>query len=193
MKLKTKDFVSLALYTALFAAVSMIGMMLSSMAGNYGHAISPGFMYLIGGPVIFFVAHKVGKMWQFTIMTLLMCGVYTIMGAAYLPWFITMLIGSVIADLMVSKTNKPSNLKLAIANGIMAVGCALGSIIPAMFFAEQFKQDWIERGQTAEYMEETIRVCTGTMGYLATLIVFVLGFVGIYLGYILLKKHLKLD
>lgn len=192
MKLKMKDIISLALFTALFMAIAMLSMAVTSLFGIYGHVLGPGFMYLLGGPVIFFAAHKVGKMYQFTIMTLLMCGVYLIMGGAYLPWFISLLIGALIADFLVSKTNNPSNKKLALANGIMALGCGLGSIIPAMFFADKFISDWVARGQTVEYMEETVRMNSGYMGGIAIVVIFVLGYLGIYLGYVLLRKHLKL-
>ncbi len=144
-----------------------------------------------GGPVIYFMAHKIGKMFQFTFMTLLMCGIFSLMGAAYLPWFISLLVTALIADFMCSKTNKPNTLTLAIANGLMGVGSALGSIIPSVFFAEKFKADWVARGQTADYMDATIKAASGTSGLIVIVVVFVLSFLGIYLGQILLKKHFK--
>ena len=41
-------------------------------------------------------------------------------------------------------------LKVAIASGFIHVGNALGGIIPACFFAEQYMNEWIARGQKPE-------------------------------------------
>ena len=118
-------------------------------------------------------------------------GVFALMGSGYLPWFITSMIGAVLADAIASTSQKPSVVKIAIASGILHVGNALGGIIPACFFAEQYMNEWIARGQKPEQMLAMVKAAQGTMGILATIITFVLSAIGVYIGYAILKGHLK--
>ena len=194
MRLKMKDFVLLALLTALYIIVYFVSMMLISLMGPFGHAISPGICGLLSGAILIFISRKIGKMWQFTLMELIIMGVFALMGAGYLPWFITSMVGAVLADVIAStSTNKPSVLKVAIASGLIHVGNALGGIIPACFFAEQYMNEWIARGQKPDQMLEMVKATQGTMGILATIIAFILSVIGVYIGYSILKGHLKED
>lgn len=193
MRLKMKDFVLLALLTALYIIVYFVAMMLISLMGPFGHAISPGICGLLSGAILIFISRKIGKMWQFTLMELIIMGVFALMGAGYLPWFITSMVGAVLADVIASTSNKPSVLKVAIASGFIHVGNALGGIIPACFFAEQYMNEWIARGQKPDQMLEMVKATQGTMGILATIIAFILSVIGVYIGYSILKGHLKED
>lgn len=193
MRLKMKDFVLLALLTALYIIVYFVSMMLISLMGPFGHAISPGICGLLSGAILIFISRKIGKMWQFTLMELIIMGVFALMGAGYLPWFITSMVGAVLADVIASMSNKPSVLKVAIASGLIHVGNALGGIIPACFFAEQYMNEWIARGQKPDQMLEMVKATQGTMGILATIIAFILSVIGVYIGYSILKGHLKED
>ena len=193
MRLKMKDFVLLALLTALYIIVYFVSMMLISLMGPFGHAISPGVCGLLSGAILIFISRKIGKMWQFTLMELIIMGVFALMGAGYLPWFITSMVGAILADVIASTSNKPSVLKVAIASGLIHVGNALGGIIPACFFAEQYMNEWIARGQKPEQMLEMVKATQGTMGILATIIAFILSVIGVYIGYSILKGHLKED
>ena len=193
MRLKMKDFVLLALLTALYIIVYFVSMMLISLMGPFGHAISPGICGLLSGAILIFISRKIGKMWQFTLMELIIMGVFALMGAGYLPWFITSMVGAVLADVIASTSNKPNVLKVAIASGLIHVGNALGGIIPACFFAEQYMNEWIARGQKPDQMLEMVKATQGTMGILATIIAFTLSVIGVYIGYSILKGHLKED
>ncbi|BET22917.1 MptD family putative ECF transporter S component [Solobacterium moorei] len=193
MRLKMKDFVLLALLTALYIIVYFVAMMLISLMGPFGHAISPGVCGLLSGAILIFISRKIGKMWQFTLMELIIMGVFALMGAGYLPWFIASMVGAILADVIASTSNKPSVLKVAIASGLIHVGNALGGIIPACFFAEQYMNEWIARGQKPDQMLEMVKATQGTMGILATIIAFILSVIGVYIGYSILKGHLKED
>lgn len=180
---------------ALLTAIYMIFYLISSVGtvifGPLGHAISPGLCALISGSVLVFMSRKIGKFGQFTIMTAILMLVFSLMGAGYLPWLITSMVAAVIADLIASRSNKTPIILLAIASGILHVGQAWGSIIPSWFFVESYKEEWIGRGQSVEDMEEMLKYTQGAMGIVSTLVVFALAFVGIYIGYAVMKKHLK--
>lgn len=190
-KLKIKDLVMTSLLTALYLVFYMISSMVVMVLGQFGHAISPGVCGLLTGAVMFFVTRKVGKFGQYIIMQAICMLMFSIMGAGYLPWIITSMVAAVIADLIASREEKPAVWKVAIASGVFHVGQAWGSIIPSWFFLDSYKSEWIGRGQTLEAMEEMVRYTQGFMGVVSSFIVFALSFAGVYLGWLILRKHLK--
>lgn len=190
-KLKIKDVVMTALLTALYLVFYFISSMGVMVLGQFGHAISPGICGLLTGALMIFMTRKVGKFWQFTIMQAICLLVFSIMGAGYLPWIITSMAGALIADLVASREEKPAVWKIALASGVFHVGQAWGTIVPSWFFLESYKTEWIGRGQTPEAMEEMVKFTTGFMGVVSTLIVFALAFGGVFLGWLILRKHLK--
>lgn len=191
--LKIKDFVLIALLSALYLAIYMVSTIIISFMGPFGHAISPGICALFAGTLFYFMSRKLGKMWQFTILIGITMAIFTIMGAGYLPWLISSMTGAVLADIIASRSDRPSAHQLALASGLIHVGSALGAIIPSMFFVEKYRAEWIERGQSPEAMDAMISATQGTMGILATAVTFVLAVVGVYLGYFILRKHFRED
>ncbi len=189
--LKIKDVVMVALLSALYTIIYMAGGSLAMVFGPFGHAISPGVCGLISGVIIYFMSRKVGKFGQYILMQAILLIIFSIMGSGYLPWLVTSMIGAVLADVIASREAKPAVWKTGIASGLVHVGQALGAIIPSMFFMESYKADWMQRGQSEEAMDEMIKYQTGTIGVLATVVVFILAFVGIYVGYAILKKHFE--
>lgn len=191
--LKIKDILLISLLTAIYIVIYFITMIISTPLGALGHAISPGVNAIFAGTIIYFMSRKIGKMWQYTLMTFLIMGVFTIMGAGYLPWLVSSVTMAIIADLIASRSNKTSVFKVALASGIIHVGQAWGAIIPSLFFVNSYRADWIERGQTPEAMDELIKYTSGYWALISTILVFVLSFIGIYIGYMILKKHFKED
>ncbi len=190
-KLKIKDLVMIALLTALYLVFYMVCGMLAMVFGPFGHAISPGICAIFTGSIMLFMARKIGKFGQYMIMQAICMILFGIVGAGYIPWVITSMIGALLADFIASRSKDTSVLKVAIASGLFHVGQALGSIIPSWFFMEQYRQDWINRGQTPEAMDEMIKYTSGVMGFVSTVIVFALAIAGVYLGQLILKKHLE--
>ncbi|KGF14931.1 membrane protein [Peptostreptococcus sp. MV1] len=190
-KLKIKDILLLALLTAIYMIIYMVCMAIITPLGAYGHSISPGICGIFSGTVIYFMSRKVGKMWQFTIFTLFVMGVFALMGGGYLPWLITSVSTAIIADIIASRVDKPSVGRLAIASGLIHMGQAWGAIIPSMFFLESYRSTWISRGQKAAEMDAMIKYTAGTWGIVNSLIIFALAVLGVYIGYFILKKHFK--
>lgn len=190
-KLKIKDVVMVALLSALYMIFYMISMVLITPLGPFGHSISCGLGAFLTGAIFVFISRKIGKFGQFILMQAIIMILFSIMGAGYLPWVVTSMVGAVIADLICSRENSPSIFKVALASGIFHVGQAWGAIVPSWFFMESYKQDWVDRGQTPEAMDEMIKYTSGFMGIVATVIVFVLSIAGVYLGYVILRKHLE--
>jgi energy-coupling factor transport system substrate-specific component len=190
-KLKIKDIVMVALISALYLILYTVSGMGTMIIGPMGHAISPGLCGLITGSIFFFITRKIGKFGQFMIMQAICMIIFSIMGAGYLPWLITSMLGALVADIIASRENSPALWKVVIASGVFHVGQAFGSIIPSMFFMESYRNEWISRGQTPEAMDEMIKYTSGAMGIVSTVIVFVLAAVGVLIGYLILRKHFE--
>ena len=190
--LKLKDLMTIALLTVIFVIIYMAAMTASTALGPFGHAISPGFAGFLGGAVLLFMNRKVGKMWTYTIFTALVMAIISLTGAGYLPWIISSMVTAVIADLIASRSNDTPIWKLGVASGIMFVGHTLGGILPATFFMENYRDEFVGRGMmTPEAMAESIHYTTGIFAILGIVITFVLAFAGIYVGYAILRKHLE--
>lgn len=190
-KFSIKDLMFIALLTAIYVIIYMVTMTIIAPLGSFGHAIAPGVAGLLAGIVLYFMVIKVNRFGQFTFLTLVTLGVFALMGGGYLPWLITSLVTALIADFICTKTGEPTVLKTAIASGIMHVGQAWGAIIPSWFFLNAYRETWISRGQTPEDMDAMIKYTSGLWGLASTIIVFVLAAIGIYIGYSILKKHLR--
>jgi len=190
-KIKIKDIVLTALLTALYLIFYAISGGITFIIGPIGHAISPGICGFLSGAIILFISRKVGKFGQYTVLTAIIMLVFSLMGAGYLPWLISCMTAAFIADLIASRSNKTPVILVALASGIMHVGQAWGSIVPSWFFMESYRTTWINKGQTPESMDAMIKYTQGTMGIVSTIIVFALSFVGVLLGYLILRKHLK--
>ncbi len=190
-KLKIKDVVMAALFTALYLIFYTVSSGVAMVLGPIGHAISPGICGLLTGAIFVFMCHRIGRFGQFTIMQAICMLIFSIMGAGYLPWFITSMVAAILADVIASRSEKPKVWKIAIASGIFHVGQAWGAIVPSWFFLESYKATWTGRGQTAESMEAMIKWTSGAMGLVSTVIVFILSVGGVYLGWLILRKHLN--
>ncbi|MCR4768579.1 MAG: MptD family putative ECF transporter S component [Saccharofermentans sp.] len=190
-KLKIKDVVTVALLTALYLIFYLGTGAIATFTGSFGHAISPGICAFFTGSIFFFMSRKVGRFGQFTIMQAVCLLLFTVMGAGYLPWIITSMAGALLGDLIASTSKKPATWKVAVASGLFHVGQAFGSIIPSIFFVDSYREEWIARGVDAATMDERIRSTTGYMSIVSTLAVFVLSFVGVYIGYLILRKHFE--
>lgn len=190
-KLKTRDILLIALLTAVYMIVYMAVMTIITFLGPFGHAISPGVCSVFAGTLIYFMSYKVGKMWQFTIFTILVMGVFSLMGGAYLPWFITSIGSAIIADFICSRNNKPSPHRIAISSGILHVGQAWGAILPSVLFLDKYRETWIAKGQKPEDMDAMIQYTSGMWAIYSTIIVFVLSIIGVYIGHFILKKHFQ--
>jgi len=190
-KIKIKDVITVALLTALYLLFYMVSGVAVTFLGQIAHAISPGITALITGTIFYFMSRKVGRFGQFTIMQAICLLIFSIMGAGYLPWIITSLVGALLADAVASTSRKPAVWRVAVASGLFHVGQAFGSIIPSWFFLDSYRTEWISRGQTPEQMDEMIKYTSGFMGVVSTAVVFAMSCVGVVIGFLILRKHFE--
>ena len=187
--LKTKDFIFIGIMSVVGMALYSIVMLITMPFGTFGHSISPGVFGLIGGTLFIFMCVKCGKKGFMTIYVLIQMLMTVVMGAGYLPWFISSVTAAVIADLILYFLNYNSLIAQVLAWPIVQCGSAAGAWIPIWFFVDSFKETWISRNQTAEQMEETVKYATGYFGILSVVSVITLSIFGVILGRFILKKY----
>lgn len=188
---KLKDFVLLGIIAAIYFVLLMVFGVATAGLNAVLHAFSPAAFSLIGGTVVLFLAIKVPKLGIFTLLTVLWQALVTVLGMGYLPWFITSVVTALIADVLAATSAYKSTLKHAIGYGLMQAGNSAGGIIPAMFFAEKYKAEWIARGMAEDKMAETIAASTGAIGVAVLAVSFIAGVIGIFIGSKILAKHFK--
>lgn len=187
--LKTKDFIFIGIMSVVGMALYSIVLLIVMPFGTFGHSISPGVFGLLGGTLFVFMCVKCSKKGFMTTFVLIQMLMTIVMGAGYLPWFISSMTTALIADLILYFLNYNSLIAQVLAWPIVQCGSAAGAWIPIWFFVDSFKETWISRNQTVEQMEETIKYATGYFGILSVALVIILSIFGVILGRLILKKY----
>lgn len=191
MSLKIKDYIFIGIMSIIGLVIYMISGGFSSLFGVYGHVVSPGVFGLFGGTLMVFMSYKLAKPGMMIVFTVIQMMVFTLMGGGYLPWVITAMTGAIIGDIILSKGGFDKFWSQASCWALMQLGSACGSFVPVWFFAESFKQTWVERGQSVEGMDAQIMYATGMWGVISVSIVIILSVLGIYIGRTILSKYFK--
>ena len=159
--MKTKDYIFIGLATVISLVIYFFSIMISSIGGAFGHSISPGIFGLLSGIIFVYISYNYSRKGIFTIYTIVLLLFFTLMGGAYLSW------------------------------ALMQLGSAAGQWIPIWFFTDRFRQDWIDRGQSAATMDAMIHYAVGIWGIISVLVVASLSMIGVLIGRKVLKKYKK--
>lgn len=116
---------------------------------------------------------------------------FTLMGGAYLPWFISSISTAILADIILSVFGYDRAIPQVVSWALMQLGSAAGQWIPIWFFTDRFRQDWIDRGQSAATMDAMIHYAVGIWGIISVLVVASLSMIGVLIGRKVLKKYKK--
>lgn len=189
MNLKTKDYIFIGMITIISLVVYMIAMAIASLGGVFGHSISTGVFGLLAGVIFVFICYRYPKRGIFTIYTIVLLLFFSLMGGAYLPWFVTSAASAIAADIILNYFGYNRLIPQMIAWSFMQLGSAAGAWVPIWFFAESYRQEWIERGQSAASMDASIGYATGMWGIISAVSVFLLSCVGVFIGRSILKKY----
>ncbi len=188
---KISDFVLIGILAAVYGVLVMgIGALTVLMAPMM-HALSPAVIGILLGTIVLFVVKKIPKLGALTlfigISTALFAG---FSGMMYVPFVGTVTIAAFLVDLVIHRCGRKIPL-LAVGYGIIQSAYVLGGAIPLLFFLEQNMAKWQASGRDMAFIEKMITHSTGWFLVAGMAIAFVGGFIGIYLGKRILKKHLK--
>ena len=185
IKRLAKDSGLILLGTVIYFVLSVIGMIVAPLFGPFGEAVSPGITGGFTGSVFFFLSRRVGRLGQFTVVSLITMCVYSLMGGMYLPWFISVVVMSVLADWLASRGKQVPVWQVAIAAGMVNIGSVFGAVIPCWFFMQSYRDYWLAHNETVETMDKVIKYTSGLMGLVTTLVTFALSVIGVYIVYLI--------
>ena len=115
--------------------------------------------------------------------------IFYVNGRAYLPWFISSISMAILADIILSVFGYDRAIPQVASWALMQLGSAAGQWIPIWFFTDRFRQDWIDKGQSAATMDAMIHYAVGIWGIISVLVVASLSMIGVLIG----RKVLKIQ
>lgn len=188
---KISDFVLIGILAAVYGVLVMgIGALTVLMAPMM-HALSPAVIGVLLGTIVLFVAKKIPKFGALTlfigISTALFAG---FSGMMYVPFVGTVTATAFVVDLIVHRFGRRMPV-LAVGYGLIQSAYVFGGAIPLLFFWEQNMAKWQAAGMDMQFIEKMVAHSTGWFLAAGMAIAFAGGFIGIYLGRQVLKKHLK--
>ncbi|HIE4081930.1 TPA: MptD family putative ECF transporter S component [Enterococcus faecalis] len=189
--MKTKDYIFIGLATVISLVIYFFSIMVSSIGGAFGHSISPGIFGLLSGIIFVYISYNYPRKGIFTIYTIVLLLFFTLMGGAYLPWFISSISMAILADIILYVFGYDRAIPQVVSWVLMQLGSAAGQWIPIWFFTDRFRQDWIDRGQSAATMDAMIHYAVGIWGIISVLVVVSLSMIGVLIGRKVLKKYKK--
>lgn len=188
---KISDFVLIGILAAVYGVLVMgIGALTVLMAPMM-HALSPAVIGILLGTIVLFVVKKIPKFGALTlfigISTALFAG---FSGMMYVPFVGTVTATAFVVDLIVHRLGCRMPV-LAVGYGLIQSAYVFGGAIPLLFFLEQNMAKWQAAGMDMQFIERMVAHSTGWFLAVGMAIAFAGGFIGIYLGKRVLKKHLK--
>lgn len=189
--MKTKDYIFIGMITIISLVIYMLAMGIASLAGTFGSGISPGIFGLLAGTIFVYICYQYPKKGIFTIYTIVLMTIFSLMGGVYLPWLVTSITSAIIADILLNFLGFNKILPQILAWSLMQLGSAAGQWIPIWFFANSFRKSWTGRGQDSASMDAMINYAKGGWGVLSVLLVFTLSSIGVLIGRKILKKYQK--
>ena len=191
MTLKTKDYIFLGMATVLSLVVYMIAMAISSLLGTFGHSISPGFWGLLAGIIFVYICYNYQKFGIFTVFIVIHMIIFSVMGGAYLPWWVSSITGALLADIVLRIFGYDNVVSQCVALSLITIGSACGAWIPIIFFVDSYKSNWIARGQSVEAMDASIKYGSGSWLILGVICIIALSCIGVLIARKILKKYKK--
>ncbi|MDO4721130.1 MAG: MptD family putative ECF transporter S component [Peptostreptococcaceae bacterium] len=190
-KWKISNFVLIGLLAAIDAAVIYGAGMLTAVMAPVMHVFAPSLTALIMGTVVLFLVKKIQQFGAMTLLVSLGVAIFTLTGMGssitLLPFVI---ITSLIADWIIMKTNFKT-LSIGIGYGFTQAAYFFGGCFPFIFFLEREIKKWVEMGVSEEEMYGYAKYLTGGFAAIGVISAILFGIIGVYIGKLILKKHLK--
>lgn len=128
--MKTKDYIFIGLATVISLVIYFFSIMISSIGGAFGHSISPGIFGLLSGIIFVYISYNYSRKGIFTIYTIVLLLFFTLMGGAYLPWFISSISTAILADIILSVFGYDRAIPQVVSWALMQLGSVMDSGFP---------------------------------------------------------------
>ncbi len=188
-KLKTKDLVSIGIFSVIFMVISLLTMMVAIISPVVW-LLWPGIAGIICSFVYVLLVAKVPKFGSAFLLSLVTALIYFAMGECTWTIVLTFTLAGILAELIRKTMGYNSNKSIIISSGIVSIGF-IGSPLPMWLFQESYMKSIIEMGMDSGYveaMQKMISIPT-LLGMIA--FAFIGGVIGALIGKKLFKKHFE--
>ena len=188
---KTSDFVLIGILSALYGVLVLGIGALTVLLSPAMHALSPALIGVLLGTVFLFVVKKIPKFGAITLFAAISTALFAgFSGMMYVPFVGSVTAVALVVDLAVRALGQRIPI-LAAGYGLRQASYVFGGAIPMLFFLEQNIQRWQEMGMDMQTIQHFVEHSTGVFLAAGMGIAFMGGFIGVYIGKRILKKHFK--
>lgn len=188
---KTSDFVLIGILSALYGVLVLGIGALTVLLSPAMHALSPALIGVLLGTVFLFVVKKIPKFGAITLFAAISTALFAgFSGMMYVPFVGSVTAVALAVDLAVRALGQRIPI-LAAGYGLIQASYVFGGAIPMLFFLEQNIQRWQEMGMDMQTIQHFVEHSTGVFLAAGMGIAFMGGFIGVYIGKRILKKHFK--
>ena len=188
---KTSDFVLIGILSVLYGVLVLGIGALTVLLSPAMHALSPALIGVLLGTVFLFVVNKIPKFGAITLFAAISTALFAgFSGMMYVPFVGSVTAVALAVDLAVRALGQRIPV-LAAGYGLIQASYVFGGAIPMLFFLEQNIQRWQEMGMDMQTIQHFVEHSTGVFLAAGMGIAFMGGFIGVYIGKRILKKHFK--
>lgn len=188
---KTSDFVLIGILSVLYGVLVLGIGALTVLLSPAMHALSPALIGVLLGTVFLFVVKKIPKFGAITLFAAISTALFAgFSGMMYVPFVGSVTAVALAVDLAVRALGQRIPV-LAAGYGLIQASYVFGGAIPMLFFLEQNIQRWQEMGMDMQTIQHFVEHSTGVFLAAGMGIAFMGGFIGVYIGKRILKKHFK--
>ena len=188
---KISDFVLIGILAAVYGVLVMGIGALTVLIAPMMHALSPAVIGILLGTIVLFVAKKIPKFGAITLFVAISTALFAgFSGMMYVPFVGSVTAVAFIVDVFVRQVGQRIPV-LAAGYGLIQAAYVFGGAIPILFFLEQEMARWQEAGMDLERIQKFVEHSTGIFLAAGMGIAFLGGFIGIYIGKRILRKHFK--
>ena len=188
---KISDFVQIGILSALYGVLVLGIGALTVLLSPAMHALSPALIGVLLGTVFLFVVKKIPKFGAITLFVAISTALFAgFSGMMYVPFVGSVTAVAFVVDVLVRQLGQRVAL-LATGYGLIQAAYVFGGAIPLLFFLEQEMVRWQEAGMDMERIQKFVEHSTGIFLAAAMGIAFLGGFIGMYIGKRILRKHFK--
>ena len=188
---KISDFVLIGILAAVYGVLVLGLGALTALMTPAMHVLSPAVIGAVLGTIVLFVVKKIPKFGALTLFVGISTALFAgFSGMMYVPFVGTVTATALVVDFIAQRLDYKIPV-LAVGFGLIQSAYVFGGAIPLLFFLEQNIEKWQAAGMDMKFIERMVSHSTGWFLVAAMAIAFAGGFIGIYLGKRVLKKHLK--
>lgn len=188
---RISDFVLIGILAAVYGVLVLGLGALTALMAPAMHVLSPAVIGAVLGTIVLFVVKKIPKFGALTLFVGISTALFAgFSGMMYVPFVGTVTATALVVDFIAQRLDYKIPA-LAVGFGLIQSAYVFGGAIPLLFFLEQNIEKWQAAGMDMKFIERMVSHSTGWFLVAAMAIAFAGGFIGIYLGKRVLKKHLK--